>query len=169
HQRIIYGIPFTSIIDQTAAIFRAVLGDEQVLEHHSAIDEDEDAARRDRRTYPTSRDRLKLAMEDWAAPVVVTTNVQFFESLFAARTSRARKLHNIAKSIIILDEAQTIPRHLLQPCVRMLDSLAHFFGCTIVLCTAIQPAPGKVRSDCSHGFRECLDLPPDRELACDPS
>jgi CRISPR-associated endonuclease/helicase Cas3 len=100
-------------------------------------------------------------MEDWAAPVVVTTNVQFFESLFAARTSRARKLHNIAGSIIILDEAQTIPRNLLKPCVRMLDSLTALFGCTIVLCTATQPALG------APGFPEGLDLD-GRELAPDP-
>lgn len=133
HHRIIFAIPFTSIVDQTAAIFRDVLGEHNVLEHHSAIDE-EDAQDR------WGRDKLKLAMEDWAAPVVVTTNVQLFESLFAARTSRARKLHNIAGSIIILDEAQTIPRPLLKSCVRMLDALARLFGCTIVLCTATQPA-----------------------------
>ncbi|MBB3810658.1 CRISPR-associated endonuclease/helicase Cas3 [Pseudochelatococcus contaminans] len=136
HTRIIYAIPFTSIIDQTAAIFRAILGAEHVLEHHSAIDEERFAIGR----LPQQRDKLKLAMEDWAAPVVVTTNVQLFESLFAARPSRARKLHNIANSVIILDEAQTIPRHLLKPCMRMLNELALNYGCTIVLCTATQPA-----------------------------
>ncbi|MCH9809322.1 MAG: CRISPR-associated helicase Cas3' [Alphaproteobacteria bacterium] len=141
HRRIIYAIPFTSIIDQTAQVFREVLGDDIILEHHSAIDEEAESDRTDR----TSRDKLKLAMEDWAAPIVVTTNVQFFESLFAARTSRARKLHNIAGSIIVLDEAQTIPRPLLIPCLRVLDELALNYGCSIVLCTATQPAVDKNR------------------------
>ena len=133
HRRIIYAIPFTSIIDQTAAIFRDVLGTELVLEHHSAIDEE----RNERRE---GRDKLRLAMENWAAPVVVTTNVQLFESLFAARPSRARKLHYIAHSVIVLDDAQTLPRGLLRPCLRMLDCLARHWGCSIVFCTATQPA-----------------------------
>lgn len=137
HRRIIYAIPFTSIIDQTADVFRKLFGDAYVLEHHSAIDDDKtDKSEFDWR----SRDKLKLAMEDWAAPIVVTTNVQFFESLFAAKTSRARKLHNIAGSVIILDEAQTIPRKLLIPCLRVLHELARNYGCSIVLCTATQPA-----------------------------
>ncbi|MFD2250304.1 CRISPR-associated endonuclease/helicase Cas3 [Pseudochelatococcus lubricantis] len=157
HARIIYAIPFTSIIDQTAAIFREILGREHVLEHHSAIDEEKHG----REGPPQQRDKLKLAMEDWAAPVVVTTNVQLFESLFAARPSRARKLHNIANSVIILDEAQTIPRHLLTPCMRMLDELALNYGCTIVLCTATQPALDE--RDLPHG----LPLA-GRELAPDP-
>ncbi len=167
--RIIYAIPFTSIIDQTAKIFRDILGEEHVLEHHSAIEETaKSETSRLKRRAPDTRDRLRLAMEDWAAPVVVTTNVQFFESLFAARTSRARKLHNIAGSIIILDEAQTIPRPLLRPCVRMLDSLAHVLGCTIVLCTATQPALAQKRADGRPGFAGGLDLTPERELAPDP-
>lgn len=155
--RIIYAIPFTSIIDQTAAIFRELLGDENVLEHHSAIDEERFAPDR----LPQQQDKLKLAMEDWAAPVVVTTNVQLFESLFAARPSRARKLHNIANSVIILDEAQTIPRHLLKPCMRMLDELALNYGCTIVLCTATQPALDDRSLSCGLPLEG-------RELAPDP-
>lgn len=155
--RIIYAIPFTSIIDQTAKVFRDVLGGEHVLEHHSSIDE-EGRAGEPRRKF----DKLKLAMEDWAAPVVVTTNVQLFESLFAARPSRARKLHNIANSIIILDEAQTLPRHYLNPVMRVLDELARTYGCTVVLCTATQPALAR-----RPGFETGLALE-GRELAPDP-
>lgn len=159
HRRIIYAIPFTSIIDQTARIFRDVLGggDDIVLEHHSAIDEEQLRGRADR----SSRDKLKLAMEDWAAPIIVTTNVQLFESLFAARPSRARKLHNIANSVIILDEAQTIPRGLLIPCMRALEELARNYGCTIVLCTATQPALDNSKLDCGLPLAG-------RELAPDP-
>lgn len=157
HRRIIYAIPFTSIIDQTAGIFRSILGDEHVLEHHSSIDEE----KFDPKAKHQSSDKLKLAMEDWAAPVVVTTNVQLFESLFAAKTSRARKVHNIAGSIIILDEAQTIPRPLLKPCMRMLEELATNYGCTIVLCTATQPALDKRRLECGLPLEG-------RELAPDP-
>lgn len=156
HRRIIYAIPFTSIVDQTAQTFRDVLGAAHVLEHHSAIDE------KVRATPREGRDKLRLAMEDWAAPVVVTTNVQLFESLFAARASRARKLHNIAGSVIVLDEAQTIPRHLLMPCIRMMDALTRHWGCTIVLCTATQPALDK------RLLRDGLALE-GRELAPDPS
>ncbi|MFC3074229.1 CRISPR-associated helicase Cas3', partial [Shinella pollutisoli] len=157
HRRIVYAIPFTGIIDQTAEIFRSVLGEGNVLEHHSSIEEESfDAKRRER------KDKLKLAMEDWAAPVVVTTTVQLFESLFAARPSRARKLHNIAGSIVVLDEAQTLPKALLMPIMRALEELARRYGCTVVLCTATQPALGK-RPELPGG------LPLEgRELAPDP-
>ncbi|WP_375554815.1 CRISPR-associated helicase Cas3' [Roseovarius mucosus] len=131
HRRIIYAIPYTSIIDQTAATFRDLFGD-IVLEHHSAIDTEKPGQQ--------ARDKARLAMEDWAAPMVVTTNVQLFESLFAARPSRCRKLHNIAGSVIVLDEAQSLPRSLLMPTLRMIDTLAAKYDCSIVLCTATQPA-----------------------------
>lgn len=157
HRRIIYAIPFTSIIDQVVDVFRSVLGPDYVLAHHSSLDEDTF----DPKVRRESRDKLKLAMEDWAAPVVVTTNVQFFESLFAARPSRARKLHNIAGSVIILDEAQTLPRPLLLPCIRVLDELTRHYGCTIVLCTATQPALDQ------RNLPEGLPLE-GRELAPDP-
>jgi CRISPR-associated endonuclease/helicase Cas3 len=146
HERIIYAIPFTAIIDQTAAIFRKVLGKRVVLEHHSAIEDD----KYDPKHPPAGKEKLKLAMEDWATPVVVTTNVQFFESLFAARASRSRKLHNIANSVVILDEAQTLPRPLLAPCAQVLDELARNYGCTVVLCTATQPALDARHFDTGH-------------------
>lgn len=157
-RRIIYAIPFTSIIDQTAAIFREMFGDDVVLEHHSAIDEEGRETR-----SRAGRDKLRLAMEDWAAPLVVTTNVQLFESLFAARTSRARKLHNIAGSVIVLDEPQALPRDLLAPCLRAIDVLARRYGCTVVMCTATQPA-----FDSRHLKSGGLALE-GRELAPDPT
>lgn len=135
-RRVIYVIPFTSIVEQNAAVFRRALGplgDQAVLEHHSAFADD-------RHQSPEARRKLNLAMENWEAPIVVTTAVQFFESLFADRPSRCRKLHNIAGSVVILDEAQTLPLKLLRPCVAALDELALNYRCSPVLCTATQPA-----------------------------
>ena len=161
-ERIIYAIPFTSIIDQTAKIFRDVLGPGWVLEHHSAIELE---TARDERDFDlgTRDQKLRLAMENWQAPIVVTTNVQLFESLFASRTSRCRKLHNLANAVIILDEAQTIPLHVLRPCVAALDELARNYGCTVVLCTATQPALEKSR------FKDGIEIGADRELAPNPA
>ncbi len=166
-RRIIYAIPFTAIIDQTAVIFRQVLGEDVVLEHHSAIEDDRRQGRNAGEADSTRSDKnkLKLAMEDWAAPVVVTTNVQLFESLFAARPSRCRKLHNIANSVIVLDEAQTLPRHLLVPTVKAIDELARNYGCSIVLCTATQPAFDERSLPEGHPLGLKLE---GRELAPDP-
>ncbi|WP_428698289.1 CRISPR-associated endonuclease Cas3'' [Stappia sp.] len=165
--RIVYAIPFTSVIEQTASVFRDVLGDEAILEHHSAIDEDRPGGGRSDEGR-NGRDKLRLAMENWAAPLVVTTNVQLFESLFAARPSRCRKLHNLAGAVIVLDEAQTIPLHVLRPCVAVLDELARNYGATIVLCTATQPALGASARPGAPGFEGGLELAADRELAPNP-
>jgi CRISPR-associated endonuclease/helicase Cas3 len=132
--RVIYAIPFTSIIEQTAEVFRGAFSDfpigidQLILEHHSNFDPDQETT------------RSRLASENWDAPLIVTTNVQLFESLFANRTSRCRKLHRIANSVLILDEAQTLPVTLLEPCLRALRLLVEKYGCTVVLCTATQPA-----------------------------
>jgi len=137
-RRVIYVIPYTSIIEQNARIFRDILGDENVLEHHSGILYDiENEAR-------PENIRLAKAAENWDMPVVVTTAVQFFESLFASRSSRCRRLHNLANSVIIFDEAQMMPVPYLRPCVFAISQLVKHYGVSAVLCTATQPALDKV-------------------------
>jgi CRISPR-associated endonuclease/helicase Cas3 len=128
-RRIIYVIPYTSIIEQTADVFGAIFGD-AVIEHHSNAETDPGQENH------TSR----LACENWDAPIIVTTNVQFFESLFAARTSRCRKLHNIVGSVVVLDEAQLLPPEFLQPILDVLNLLTRHYGVSVVLSTATQPA-----------------------------
>lgn len=126
--RVIYVIPYTSIIEQNSDVFRAAVGDDQVVEHHSNLDEDD--------STPSSR----LAAENWDAPIIVTTSVQFFESLFAAKTSRCRKLHNIANSVIVLDESQLVPVEFLAPILEAMRLLTEHYKVTVVICTATQPA-----------------------------
>lgn len=138
-RRIIYVIPYTSIIEQTADEFRkafSAVGEEALIEHHSNAEADPEE----------ENSRSRLCCENWDAPVVVTTSVQFFESLFAAKTSRCRKLHNICNSIVVLDEAQLLPPEFLQPILDAINLLSKHYGVTVVLSTATQPALASVNS-----------------------
>lgn len=128
-RRILYAIPYTSIIEQTAEVFRAVFGKDAIVEHHSNV-----ASSPERETSAS-----RLACENWDAPIIVTTNVQLFESLFADRPSRCRKLHNLVDSVIVLDEAHLLPPQFLQPILDVMNLLAGHYGVTFVLSTATQP------------------------------
>ncbi len=136
--RVIYVIPFTSIVEQTAQVFREALGDDDaILAHHSAFDMEKFEKGGDKED---DMEKLKLATQNWDRPIIVTTAVQFFESLFANKPSRCRKLHNMTRSVIILDEAQTLPLKLFRPCLAAINELARGYGSSLVLCTATQPA-----------------------------
>lgn len=154
--RIIYVVPFTSIIEQNAKVIHDIIKPIEtenftpLIEHHSSFSLDENG-------NEARGLRLKLATENWDAPIVMTTAVQFYESLFAAKTSRARKLHNIANSVIVLDEAQTLPVDLLAPCLRALEELAENYHSTIVLCTATQPAIND-KDEFPIGFRQTSEI-----------
>ena len=155
-RRIIVAIPFTSIIDQTAEEYRKVfasLGQELVLEHHSNLDPYDETK---------ESDQSRLRSENWDAPLIVTTNVQLFESLFACKTSRCRKLHRIASSVIVLDEAQTLPVELLKSTLWALRELVEVYGCTVVLSSATQPALGW-REDFKIGLQDVREIMPEPE------
>ena len=139
--RIIYVIPYTSIIEQNANVFREAVGADQVVEHHYSLDIDEVST------------QARLAAENWNAPIIVTTSVQFFESLFAAKPSRCRKLHNIAKSVVILDEAQLLPAEFLEPILEIMQLLTEHYHVTFVISTATQPAFGERK-----GFKGLKDI-----------
>lgn len=153
---IIIAIPYTSIIEQTARILRAIFGDGNVLEHHSGVvmDGDDDLSRR-------------LAAENWDRPIVVTTNVQLFESLYHNRSSKCRKLHNVANRVIILDEVQTLPPSLLQPLTASLECLQRVFRCSVLLTTASQPILRGTIKGCGtqrfEGFRDVREIIPAHE------
>jgi CRISPR-associated endonuclease/helicase Cas3 len=169
-KKVIVAIPYTSIIEQTAKVYKYGTDDEQeiakikensqwlfgektVLEHHSNLDPDKETR------------KSRLAAENWDAPIIVTTNVQLFESIFSSRTSTCRKLHNLANSIIILDEAQMLPPEYLKSILSTLRGLVLHFGVTVLLCTATQPAfRGKIGSPPSQ-FEGLSDV---REVVDDP-
>jgi CRISPR-associated endonuclease/helicase Cas3 len=152
-RRIFYVIPYTSIIEQTADVFRGVFGEDAVLEHHSNLDSEQETP------------RSRLACENWDSSLIVTTNVQFFESLFAARPSRTRKLHNIINSVVILDEAQLLPPEFLTPILGAIRELSRHYGVSFVLCTATQPALASRRSF-DFAFDGLDDV---REIVGDPA
>ncbi|MBN1546945.1 MAG: CRISPR-associated helicase Cas3' [Syntrophaceae bacterium] len=151
-RRIIYVIPYVSIIEQTADQFRAIFND-AVIEHHANLEPQED---------DEADTRRRLACENWDSPIIVTTAVQFFESLFACRTSRCRKLHNLVNSVVILDEVQLLPPDYLNPILHILDELRKYYGVTLLLTTATQPA---FSSQPSFAFR---GLPDTTEIMSDP-
>lgn len=129
-KRVIYVIPYTNIIEQNANVFQSILGEENVLENHSNVDYESDE----------ELNVKQLASENWDAPIIITTTVQFFESLFASKSSKCRKLHNIASSVLVFDEAQMLPNQYLLPCIYGISELVLNYGCTAVLCTATQPS-----------------------------
>lgn len=166
-KRLIFVIPYTSIVEQTAQVFREVFGDlgeTAVLEHHSAFDWDEVQG-------DDEMASLKTAAERWDRPIIVTTAVQFLESLHAAHGSRCRKLHRISNAVVVLDEPQTLPHHLLRPSLAALKELARGYHTSVVFCTATQPALLKGEPDgfpCPEGLERDGPLAL-RELAPDPA
>ena len=151
-RRIIYVVPFTSIIEQNANVIREILAPLEsdtftpLIEHHSALSPEKETT------------QSRLATENWDAPIIITTAVQFYESLFAAKTSRNRKLHHITNSVVILDEAQSLPVNYLTPCLRVLQELADHYHTTTVLCTATQPAIGHSEPNFPIGLRGCREI-----------
>jgi len=169
-KRIIYVIPFTSIIEQNANEFRkalGALGQENILEHHSNFDWEGKKKKKTEEEFNDEthkfHEKLKLAAENWDVPIVVTTNVQFFESLFSNKKRSARKLHNIAKSVIIFDETQMLPREYLKPSLLAVQDLVNNYGATAVFCTATQPSLERFFPEKTH-FTE---LAPDPQALFD--
>jgi CRISPR-associated endonuclease/helicase Cas3 len=142
-KRIIIVLPYINIIDQTARVFKDIFGEELVLEHHSTYIEDDLQQQSNEDSSSPVKERKKLACENWDYPVIVTTTVQFFESLFSNRTSKCRKIHNIAESLVIFDEVQTLPKELILPTLQMLEGVQNVMKVSFLFCTATQPALGK--------------------------
>ncbi|MCG2742212.1 MAG: CRISPR-associated endonuclease Cas3'', partial [Syntrophaceae bacterium] len=138
-RRVIYVMPYTTIIDQNAEEFRKVLdhdnGSTNVLEHHSNLEPKKETV------------ESELLADNWDSPIVVTTSVQFFESFYAAKPSRCRRLHAIRQAVIILDEAQTVPVRYLKAVTWALEELVTNYNCSVVFCTATQPLLDSKRLD----------------------
>lgn len=158
YRRVIVVIPFLSIIEQNAEVYEDVFGQDAVLEHHSGSFDRLRPQQDGEHFIPEEVDEtgylpaaLRPATENWSAPLIVTTSVRLFESLFSNRPSDLRRIHNIARSIIILDEVQTLPRRLIAPLLAMIRELSEEWGCTFVFATATQPAfqkpPDSARQD----------------------
>lgn len=141
-KRIIIAIPYTSIIVQTASVLRSIFGEENVLEHHSNVDPEQIKAER-------LQEKMKLATENWDYPIIVTTNVQLFESMFSNKPSVCRKLHNIVNSVVILDEVQTLPMDYLQPVVDSLKTYHKLFNVSFLFTTASQPVLSGLIEGCN--------------------
>ncbi len=152
--RVIAAIPYTSIIDQTADVYGEVFGSHNLLEHHSAFETDDGSESQNDKEL-----KRRLAAENWDCSLIVTTTVQLFDSLFSNRTSRCRKLHNITKSVILLDEVQTLPVELLLPILDALDQLIQHYGCSVVFCTATQPDFTGLGSTLLSEAREIVPAP----------
>nr|WP_315122029.1 CRISPR-associated helicase Cas3' [uncultured Porphyromonas sp.] len=150
-KRIIYVIPYTSIITQTAGIFRVIFGEENVLEHHSDISFSGGETSQEAERY----ERTRLLAENWDAPIIVTTNVQFFESLFSHKVSRSRKVHSIANSVVVFDEVQMFPTEFLHPMLRLLEDLRWIYGTQLLFCSATLPPFDK---DHSSPFKKVNDF-----------
>ncbi len=135
-KRIIIVLPYISIIDQTAQELKRIFGEEWVLEHHSSYNEEQDA----NEVLSTEQKRKQLACENWDYPIIVTTTVQFFESLFSNKPSKCRKIHNIAESVVIFDEVQSLPKEIILPTLQMLNDAQAIMGASFLFCTATQPA-----------------------------
>ncbi|MBU0699702.1 CRISPR-associated helicase Cas3' [bacterium] len=139
-KRIIIVLPYINIIDQTAQVLKTIFGDEWVLEHHSSYNENEKDTQDDTEDCSSIQERKKLACENWDYPIIVTTTVQFFESLFSNRRSQCRKIHNIAESVVIFDEVQTLPKEVILPTLQMLKDVQAVMKTSFLFCTATQPA-----------------------------
>lgn len=162
-RRVFCVIPYTSIIEQNAFVYREALGNENVLEHHCNYDISSQKGEKNKTLDEEVAGRFEKATENWDFPIIVTTTVQFFETLFSNSATRCRKLHNIAKSVILLDEAQSLPLNLLDPILEGMHELVDHYGCSVVISTATQPALDK-RLGMDKGLKHVHPIIPEPQL-----